>query len=611
MRKRSIVLILLLLVVATPVIYLWIKSQPTYGNYVMLTNANVITMKNEGSEHTAIVVKNGKVAAVGDQHALSETHADADIIDMQGSTILPGLIEPHAHPMAASMLGQTIDVSGFTHRSRAEVIATLEQALDGPQLTPWIVAYGWDPVMIDDLTPPTLAELDALSPDKPLLILTQMMHDAYANSAALEAAGITKDTPNPTGGEFIRDAEGNLTGTVRETSAIHILSNAIPKPPEGIPDLLLNRQYQLYAAAGYTAVGVLGPVSKHPRPLQLMESLADGAAIRVVAYGLPEHLEHKVPPRADHKFKVQGVKFWMDGSPFAGGAAFKEPYENSPLIREKLHLPHNHLAGLNYGAEEFAAMINKYHQQGIQIAIHVQGERAIDQALDAVEAALQKTPRTDHRHRMEHNALITQAQLARAQQLGVTTSFFVDHVYYYGHALPDIVGNARLARYMPVKAAFDAGHKATLHTDNPATPLAPFRVMQTALTRRSQQQPTVTGRVIGADQAISKWQALQTLTINAAWQLGMEKTNGSIETGKLADFTIIDRNPLTTPTNEWRDIQVLATWVDGQPIDTSKYTLANLCLLGKVIWKMAGWYLLGGLILVFLLCRLLSRRRQR
>lgn len=604
MRKRSIAAIVLLSVITTPIIYLWVKSQATYSDYVLMSGAQIVTM-DKTTSGSAIVIKQGRIVAVGERDQLLALHPKADVVNLKGQTILPGLIEPHAHPMAASMLGQTIDVSGFTHRSRADIIATLKAALNKTQLTPWVVAYGWDPVMIDDLSPPTLAELDELSPDKPLLILTQMMHDAYANSAALQAANITKDTPKPQGGEFIRDEDGNLTGTVRETSAIKILSNAIPKPPKGVPDLLLNRQYQLYAAAGFTAVGVLGPVSKHPSPLQLMDNLADDAAIRVVAYGLPEHLEKNVPERSDNKFKVQGVKFWMDGSPFAGGAAFKEPYENSTLIREKLHLPHNHLAGLNYGPEAFTAMIDKYHMLGMQIAIHVQGERAIDLALEAIKTAIKKTPREDHRHRMEHNALITKDQLARAHRLGVTTSFFVDHVYFYGHALPDIVGNQRLARYMPVKDVFDAGHKATLHTDNPATPLEPFRVMQTALVRQSQQQP----KVLAPDQVISKWQALQALTINAAWQLGMEKVKGTIEVGKLADFTVVDRNPLTIPENEWSDIQVLSTWINGQPVDTSKYTLGNLCLLGKVIWHMAGWYLLSGAILILLLVHLLKHKR--
>ena len=144
---------------------------------------------------------------------------------------MPGFIEPHTHPLASALLGSAIDVSGFTHDSRAEIMETLREAMDGFLPQPWIIAFGWDPIMIRGLEPPTLAELDELSPDKPFVILTQAMHEAFANSAALREAGITRDTPDPPGGAFGRDRDGELTGAVLEVNAINYLLRALPALP--------------------------------------------------------------------------------------------------------------------------------------------------------------------------------------------------------------------------------------------------------------------------------------------------------------------------------------------------------------------------------------------
>ncbi len=224
-------------------------APPSAPSRIIFHGGPIVTMEDAAPSAEAILVEQGIITGLGRLSDLQAQSPSASLHDLTGNTLMPGLIEPHSHPIAAAQFAATIDVSGFTHTSRAEVMQTLRDNVNDTA-TPWALAFGWDPVMVDDLEAPTLAELDELSPEKPLLILTQMMHDAYANSAALKAAGIGPDTPDPMGGEFIRGKDGNLTGTVREVSAIQALFAGMPTPPEGANDLLLNLFMANYARAG-------------------------------------------------------------------------------------------------------------------------------------------------------------------------------------------------------------------------------------------------------------------------------------------------------------------------------------------------------------------------
>jgi predicted amidohydrolase YtcJ len=441
--------------------------------------------------------------------------------------------------------------------------------------------------MIAGLEPPTLAELDALSPDKPFVILTQAMHQAFANSAALREAGISRDTPDPPGGEFGRHADGELTGAVLEVNAINYLLRALPALPSALTALILRWQLAEYARGGFTTIAVLGSVGRAEDPIGLLESLAEDARVpvRAVVYGLPAQLDLDSGPKTIHdgRFVLRGVKFWMDGSPYTGGAAFAEPYEDTKLTRESMHLPAGHMGPLNYELAAFTDELSRFHRAGYHVAVHTQGERAVELVLDAAESVLEAQPWPDHRHRLEHNALISIEQIRRAKELGFELSFFPDHIYYYGHRLPEIVGD-RVGRYMPVGTAFREGHGATLHSDNPMTPIGPLRVLKTSVLR----QPRKGGAVIGPGERLSIDQALRAMTTNAARQLGVEDHRGSLEPGKVADLVVLSRNPRETPPEKLAEIEVIGTWVDGQPVDTRRASRPNLALALRAIRQMVA-----------------------
>lgn len=536
----------------------------------------------------AVYVKNGKIAKVGSKSdILAIKDWRTKVIDLDGRTLMPGLIEAHCHPIITSILSQVFDISGFNYNSRVEIIAAIKDEVELTDRDEWLIIFGWDPVMVADLDNPTLAELDEISPVIPMLIVTKMGHTGFINSAGYRAAGVTKDFPKLIGaGKFLKTEKGELNGMVYEVSALQYILKHLPKTPQSVIQLLLNIQYTDYARAGYTSIGVLGPVEKAGYPLDFMHDISANkdVPIRTFIYGLENQVDScgwQVNYGHD-RFRLKGVKLYLDGSPFNGGAAFADPYENSQLTNDRLGLAIDHIEKPNYSGEAFTQLVQKYHDQDYQIAIHVQGETAIDIALDAIEEALKINPRIDNRHRLEHNALITHDQITRAKDLGVTLSFFVDHITYYGDKLDQIVGTKRLGRYMPLGSAINEGHFASVHTDNPVTPIGSFRAVETAVLRQAQK----TGQTIGEHEKLSVYDALKTITIYPAWQFFEDENIGSIEVGKAADFVIINQNPLEIDPEELNQIEILETWIDGRKVNTSYWTWTNFKLGIKAIWDM-------------------------
>ena len=344
---------------------------------------------------------------------------------------------------------------------------------------------------------------------------------------------------------------------------------------------------ETYSKAGYTTIVAPGLQPIIPKHIQSLQEVAEhpNSPVRVFTYPLFDRLEktHFKPSQGNQKFKVLGPKFWIDGSPYAGGMAMNEPYLDNEFTRNKLGIKFGKKGHLTYDDERLFFLIEKFHKEGWQIAAHIQGERAAKQFLDAVEEAQQIFPRKDYRHRMEHNALVTREQLKRAFRLGVTPSFYIDHIYYYGDALKEvIVGPKRAARFMPVNSAKKAGHRFTLHTDSPSSPIGVLRMMRVAVTRK-----TRSGKyVLGHDEKITVNDAIKAVTINAAWQIFEEDTRGSLEVGKLADFTVLSRNLKKIPPEEWKSVEIVGTYLAGEPAVNEGLSWRKINLMIQTIWGM-------------------------
>ena len=564
-----------------------ILSQENKADKIFL-GGDIITVDDNNPEAQAVAVRNGKIQAIGSEpEVLKYEGPNTEVIDLKGNTLLPGFIDIHTHPILSAKTAETIDISGFNHKNQAEVMESLKKGIEEKGSGEWVIAYGWDPAILRNLEAPTLNELDQMAPENPLFIIAQTLHSGLANSLTLEAAGITKDTPDPEGGYFDKDENGELTGLIVEVGAMTKLVNAAPQYPRSAYLYLLTKQMETYSKAGYTTIVAPGLQPLIPKHIQSLQEVAEhpNAPVRVLTYPLFDRLEKTdfKPSEGNQKFKVLGPKFWIDGSPYAGGMAMNEPYLDNEFTHNKLGIKSGEKGHLTYDDERLFFLVDKFHKEGWQIAAHIQGERAVKQFLDAVEKAQQSFPRKDYRHRMEHNALVTSEQLKRAFRLGVTPSFYIDHIYYYGDALKEvIVGPKRASRFMPINSAKKAGHRFTIHTDSPSSPIGVLREMRVAVTRK-----TRSGKyVLGPDEAITVDDAIKAVTINAAWQIFEEDTRGSLKVGKLADFTILSRNLKKIPPEEWKSVEIIGTYLSGEPAVNEGWSWRKINLMIQTIWGM-------------------------
>jgi len=532
----------------------------------ILIGHSIVTMDHGRPNAEAVAVCGDRIVAVGDRREVLEMgHKGTQIVDLGDVCVLPGLIEVHTHPDLCAECYAWIDVSGFTHPHVDGVEAALRAAVADAEPGKWLFAFGLDAMLTENIGSWNRERLDAIAPNNPLAVMIQSMHTLFVNSAAFAAAGIDDSAPDPPGGgRFQKNAAGRLTGKCVETTAMLPFLQFVDRRPETMRAALW-QQYRRYARAGLTTIGMPGMFT----PLSMLDVFEDIAAsadapIRNVAYLRHFQIDsvERKPGDGSDMFRIQGAKLWYDGSPYSGTMLLDEPYLESQLCCCTLGIPSGTVGHANFAPDELREITEKLHRDGWQVLTHAQGDRGTREALDLYEHALGAHSRPDHRWRLEHCALISPEDLARATRLGVSPSFHVNHIHYYGAELRDsIIGRERAERLMPIATALECGHRVTLHADSPMYPPEPFKLMRTAVTRRARN-----GDKIAPEEAISSEQALRAITIDAAWQLFFDDRVGSIEVGKLADFTVVNRNPLAIDPEELDQIEVLETWLGGRKV---------------------------------------------
>ncbi|MEM7285654.1 MAG: amidohydrolase [Actinomycetota bacterium] len=518
-----------------------------------------------GETAEAVAVGDGLIAAVGSAEDVLATRASTtEVVDLAGATVLPGLIEPHTHPDLCAQMYAWVDVSGFTHPHVSGVQRALEDAIAAADPGEWVYAFGLDFMLTDALGIWDRDRLDAIAPANPLVVMIQSMHTLYVNSAAFAAAGIDESTPQPSGGgHWATDHNGRLNGKVEEQTAMGpFLRHGLPDPNE-VRDQI-REQYRRYAEVGITTLGLAGAFGG-PDQFDVFPELAaePDVALRVVAY-----LRHQQALRSGggptvpgDAFRIAGVKLWYDGSPYTGTMLLDEPYLETDLCCCTLGIEPGTNGRANFDPVELTDILGELHGRGWQVLTHAQGDRACREILDLYDSVLPPDA-GDHRWRLEHCALITDADLARAAGIGVSPSFHVDHVRYYGPELAsDIIGPERAEGLMPVRSALDCGHRPSLHADSPMYPPGPLRLAGTASSRHTRH-----GEPLAAHQAISVEEAVRAVTIDAAWQLRMDDEVGSIEPGKRADFAVLEANPLRSSPTDLEHISVTSTWLGGREV---------------------------------------------
>ncbi len=520
---------------------------------------SIVTVDPQRPTAEALAVTAGRIVAVGSRDEVQPwIGADTEVREVAGC-VLPGFVEAHGHPLMEAVVlgGRMVDIRPVTMPNADDVVAAVHaevaaRGADGAYLN------GWDPLLQHGLPELTRAWLDAAAPDGPLVIVHNSGHKAYFNSAAARAAGLTRDTPDPHGAKYGRDADGELDGTAEETGAVFPLVTGV-MTPTGYPALLLAECARLNRA-GLTTCSEMAfdPVF---RPV--LEQMRDKLTVRLRTYEMSTAALHTdaSPDNGDDMVRQVGIKIWVDGSPWVGNIDLTFPYLDTEATRTIGVVPGS-CGHANYTREQLAEIVNTFFPLGWQLACHVHGDHGVDTILDVYEDALTRWPREDHRLRLEHVGAITPAQLQRAHDLGVTCSVFVDQIHYWGDVIVDgLFGPEHGDVWMPAGSAVATGMRISLHNDPPVTPEEPLRNISVAATRIAPS-----GRVLAPQERLTVDQAIRAQTIDAAWQLFSDDAVGSLEVGKYADLVVLSADPRSVPPEAVADLEVLATYLAGQQV---------------------------------------------
>ena len=526
------------------------------ANDIIFKGGTILTMNDKAPRAEAIAIRGNRILAVGKlDEVQSAIGSGAQVVDLQGRTLMPGLIDPHMH-FVFTAFEDWIDVSPITTPDYATVWSKLRKGVAEAKPGEWVRAQQFDASITRDAKIPTIAELDALAPNNPFFMQESNGHNAYANSAAFKAAGITRETPDPSGARCVRDADGNLTGRLEEMAAQQEFLGIMPSPSAADMIGRVQRFLDHASSVGCTMLHDCGiGIMAGAQDLKILDAvLGEGKApVRyrgmLVSTIMDEWEKEGIKPgRGNDLFRVDGIKAWADGSNQAQTGYMRENY-----------LGTDERGALNYSLEQVTDVIRRAHDGGWQVGVHANGDAAIDMVLDAYEAVLGKSSNSELRHRVEHCSVFHPEQMVRMKEMGVSPSFLIGHVRWWGKAFRDrLLGPERARFYDPCASALAAGLKISLHSDWNVTPIEPLRYVEDAVTRVMNEG----GDVFFPEERIPVDAALRAVTIDAAWQCHMEDQIGSLEAGKFADFAILEEDP-TAPDVKIGKIKVSETWMDG------------------------------------------------
>jgi predicted amidohydrolase YtcJ len=526
----------------------------------LLITGTVLTVDAARPTAEALAVADGRIVAVGNRSDVASfVGAGTRTVDLEDGCVMPGFVEAHGHPLmeAMALSDRIVDIRPVTVRDADHVIAAVAReaktrGADGAYLN------GWDPLLQNGLPEPTLAWLDEIAPDGPLVIIHNSGHKAYFNSRAAARDGLTRDTPDPKGAKYGRDARGELDGTAEETGAVFPLLAGVVRPDD-YPSMLRAECVRLNRAGLTTC----SEMAFDPAFRPLVEQLRNELTVRLRTYEIsnPQMRTDATFGQGDDMLRQVGIKIWVDGSPWVGNIALSFPYLDTPATRS-IGVPPGSCGHANYTKEQLSEIVGAYFPLGWPMACHVHGDAGVDTILDVYQEALRRWPRPDHRLRLEHVGAIRPDQLQRAADLGVTCSIFVDQIHYWGDIIvDDLFGPERGSRWMPAGSAVATGMRISLHNDPPVTPEEPLRNISVAVTRTAPS-----GRVLAPEERLTVEQAIRAQTIDAAWQLFADDVVGSLEVGKYADLVVLSADPRTVPPERIADLDIRATYLAGRQV---------------------------------------------
>jgi len=519
----------------------------------------VITINSNQPIVEAVGVRGDKIASVGLLDEVKQIMGkECTFINLNGTTLLPGFIDCHLHPVGFINHLVRPDVSNIKNINELQEYLKME--------TIWfkedefIMAYNLNEEKFDKTVLPNRWDLDIACPDHPLFIMRYDGHIGIANSKALKLAEITEQTLIPEGGEIRKDTGGKLTGVISE-KALNLMFSVIPVPEDNEIATAASSVSVYLAERGITSFhGVINGDIRFKSDQRDSDELSLYRATHMnIMQDCSAYIETDYREKAleledlalqnnssGSKFKISGLKLYLDGSFGAKTACMFEPFTDAPeacgfcVIEE----------------EDIYDKMKIAHNKNLQIIIHSIGDKANRIAMDLYKKLLQEFPKDDHRHRIEHASMLTEDVISDMAEYGIIASCqppFINSEYEW---LSKRIGNARCKYTYPMKSIVEAGVVLASGSDCPVEDPNPIMGLHALVTRNS----------FVPEQCLGIEEALKSYTINAAYATFEENLKGSIEVGKHADLVILDKNPLDTPKNEIQYIKVMETIIRGKTI---------------------------------------------
>jgi len=528
---------------------------------LLLQHGHIVTMGEGGKVIETMAVRDGRILAIGDGDALADcVSARTQVLNLEGHTVLPGLIDVHTHVMewVKSLLRGEIDVGYPSVHSIAEIEQAVAERAAALPPGQWIRGAGWDDAKLTERRYITRHDLDRVSPDHPVYLVHVSGHLAVANSAALKLAHIVKDTQDPQGGVIERDQSGEPTGVLKDT-AMGRMETLLPGDPADINVRAAKLISEKAAEVGLTTIHDIFISSEEMRGYQ--QARARGwLEIRVQmsprigsiadAEKLAEMGVHT--GFGDDRLKFGAAKMFADGGMGARTIAIYPPgVAGEP----------NNLGALRWSPADMQKAHLIAAAAGWQLETHAIGDRAIDEVLDSYAAVIQQLALKDHRFRIVHAGISTPAVQKRLEELNVLVDGNPPFVYWIGSWFAKY-GPERLRWSYPAKSYIENGIIEAAGSDVPVTPISPWWGIWAAVARKELES----GQVLAPEERISVEQALTLYTRNGAYAGFEEQSKGALEPGKLADFIVVDRDVLHVPGDELKEVKVLETFVGGKKV---------------------------------------------
>lgn len=525
---------------------------------LIVTNARIYTVDDGHPFVSALAVRDGKVAFIGSVREASLLRGpNTHVIDATGRTVIPGMVDAHAHLFGLGEFLRSIDLTDT--RSYDEIVSRVGARVKQATAGRWVIGRGWDQNKWGNTRFPTHEALSSVSPNNPVVLERIDGHALLANAAAMRAAGVTAATKDPAGGRIEREANGAPTGVFVD-NAMEIIDRIIP--PMSHDEMTSTALAAVKESNRWGLTGLHDP--GEPRAvLDVFEELAKAGTFTLRVYAMIsddsaaiEHYFQRGPQNAlyDSHLWIRAIKLYADGALGSRGAALLDPYTDDPKNSGLLKSTREHLRDVSTRAL----------QHGFQVATHAIGDRGNRIALDAYEAALKAVPTVDHRFRIEHVQVLDHADIPRFAQLGVIPSMQAVHQTSDMYWAANRLGYARTFGAYAWRSLLNTGVIIPNGSDFPVERVNPLFSFHAAVSRQDDNNWPPGGWF--PEQKMTREEALKAMTIWPAYAAFQEQAMGSLAVGKLADFVILDRDIMTIPDSEILGTNVLATYIGGRVV---------------------------------------------